>query len=155
MAIPEPDKGKEFKLEHYKYILLQRQALNDNVHKYLTLFQTLITGIAGGGVAIFVGWKELKIDASVARLGIQGLLWLAMILAAFVITSILSSVFTWFDNRREETKLFHQEIGSDYGKPPKWKNIWRWHETYFVLFLVIIMMLIYRFTENQLLPLIR
>lgn len=155
MTTPESDKGKEFKLEHYKYILQQRQALNDNVHKYLALFQTLITGIAAGGMAIFVGWKELKIDATTARLSIKGLLWLAMILATFVMASILSTIFTWFDNRREEIKLLHQEIGPDYGKRPSWKNFWRWHETYFLLFLLVVMVLIYRFTENQLLPLIK
>src|SRR5262249_16935371 len=88
-------KSADFKLEQYKYILQQRQTLNDNVHKYLALFQTLITGIAGAGVAIFVGWKELKIDAAVAVVGIKGLLWLLIILASFVVMSILSTIFSW------------------------------------------------------------
>lgn len=153
--MPKPDKAAEFKLEHYKYMLQQRQALNEHLHKYLALFQTLITAIAGGGVAIFIGWKELKIEAAVARVSVKGLLWLTIILTVFVIASILSTILAWYANRQEEIKLLHQEVSTDYGKPPNWKNFWRWHETYFIVFLLVVIVLIYRFTENQLLPLIK
>jgi hypothetical protein len=48
----------EFKLERYKYILNEIHFLNENIHKYLSLFQTLATAVAGGAAAIFVGWRK-------------------------------------------------------------------------------------------------
>jgi hypothetical protein len=148
-------KSVDFKLEQYKYILQQRQTLNDNVHKYLALFQTLITGIAGAGVAIFVGWKELKIDAAVAVVSIKGLLWLLIILASFVVMSILSTIFSWFDNRKEEVTILNKEIAEGHESPPHWKNFWRWHETYFLVFIIVVVVTIYYFIEFRVLPLVK
>lgn len=148
-------KSVDFKLEKYKYILQQRQALNENIHKYLTLFQTLITGIAGACVAIFAGWKELKIDAAVAITSIRGLMWLLIILALFVVMSILSTVFSWFDNREKEVSLLNSEVSEGYESPPSWKSVWRWHETYFLFFVVVVTATIYFFVEHRVLPLIK
>lgn len=54
--LPVEDKNSrsDFELERYKYILSQIQHLNEGIHKYLSLFQTLTTAIVGGGVALFV-----------------------------------------------------------------------------------------------------
>ena len=79
----EPDRGPDFMLERYKYILQQIHFLNENIHKYLALFQTLATVIVGGGVAIFISWESLNITADVAREGIRGLLGLLVVLALF------------------------------------------------------------------------
>ena len=52
-ATPD-DPAINFKLERYKYILGQINFLNENLHKYLTLFQTLATAIVSAAVAVFV-----------------------------------------------------------------------------------------------------
>ncbi|MFL6214850.1 MAG: hypothetical protein ACJ74J_13280 [Blastocatellia bacterium] len=149
------DKKADYKLERYKYILQQLNALNENAHKYLALYQTLATAIIGGGVLVFVSWKQLKIDAEVARVGIRGLLGLLIILTAFVALSIISGLFSWFDYRREEVELLKKEIGSGFRQPPRLKNLWRWSETYLLLFLVAAIVFIYRFVEHQVIPLIQ
>jgi hypothetical protein len=66
--------SNDFKLERYKYMLQEIHTLNENVHKYLTLFHTLATAIITGGVIIFISWKQLNIGADVARQAVEGLL---------------------------------------------------------------------------------
>jgi hypothetical protein len=149
------DRGHDFKLKRYEFILQEIRALNENIHKYLTLFQTLITAIVGGGVALFVSWKELKINVEIARVGIQGLLGLMIILTLFVVILIVIGMISWFDYRQDEMKLINEVIGSKYRQPPRLGNLWRWHETWLVLFLISVMITIYWFTQSQVLPLIR
>lgn len=151
----DSEKGKEFKLERYKYILQELRSLNEHVYKYLTLFQSLATAIVVGGVGVFVSWQSLKISADVARIGIQGLLGLLIILALFVLISIIAGMFSWVDYRKEEVKLLDEVVTPGYRKAPKLRNFWRWSETYVLLFIIIITITIALFVENQVVPLIR
>jgi hypothetical protein len=128
-------KGKEFKLERYKYILTEIHFLNDNIHKYLTLFQTLATAVVGAGAAVFVSWKKLAIDAETARMTIQALLALLLALAGFVIFLVLAGIFSWLDYRREEVALLDEVIRPGFRSNPSPRNFWRWYETYIVLFI--------------------
>lgn len=149
------DQGNDFKLERYKYILEQIHALNENVHKYLALFQTLATVIIGGGITLFVSWRGLKISADVARTGMQGLLGLLIIIALFVVLSLLGGIFSWLDYRREEVELLNEAVEPGFREPPRAGNFWRWYETYVILFILIIIMLVSIFVETQVVPLIR
>jgi hypothetical protein len=151
----EEDNGKEFKLERYKYILQQIHTLNQNLYRYLSLFQTLATAVVGGGIAIFISHKELKIDAATARVGIHGLLGLLIILATFVVVVMIVGIFSWLDYRQDEVKLLNEAIKPGYRKPPHFRNIWRWHETYFIAFLILMMITITAFVETQVIPLIK
>lgn len=120
--IPGIDKGKDFQLERYKFILQQINNLNENFYKHLTLFQTLATAIIGSGVAILVSWQNLKISAEIARTGIRGLLGLLVILTLFLIIATIISVFSWFDYRKDEVKLLDEVIRTQYRSLPKLKN---------------------------------
>ncbi len=152
---PEPDNGKDFKLERYKYILQELRSLSDRVYKYLTLFQTLTTAIVAGGVAVFVGWKSLKISAEMAIAGIQGLLGLLVILAVFVVISILAGMFSWFDYRREEVRLLDETVRPGYRKAPEWGNWWRWSETHILILVVCVTIIIHVFAQYRVIPLIQ
>jgi hypothetical protein len=134
-GVPDEKKG-DFKLERYKFILQQINSLNESVHKYLTLYQTLATAIVGGIVLIFVSWKQLKIEASVAKAGVEGLLVLFIILTLFILVSLCAGVASWFDYRKEENEVLDDAIAKDYRKAPRLGNLWRWNETYVVLFIV-------------------
>jgi hypothetical protein len=155
MSKEEKNKGGEFKLERYKYVLQQLNSLNENHHKYLTLYQTLATAVIGGGIFIFISWKELKIDAATARLGIRALLGLLALLTLFVLISIVVGIFSWFDYRKEEVDLLRKEVGISFRQPPSLKNFWRWSEVYLVTFLILILISIYTFVEYKLIPLIQ
>lgn len=144
--------GSEFKLERYKYILQQLNALNENIHKYLTLFQALLTAVVGGIVTVFVSWKNLKIEVESARLGIQGLLGLQVLLSLFVVVSIVSGMFSWFDYRNEEVKLLEAAVKSGFRRKPSLRNFWRWYETYMIIFILGATIFIYCFVANNLLP---
>jgi hypothetical protein len=142
----------EFKLERYKYILQQLNTLNENIHKYLALFQALLTAVVGGIVTVFVSWKNLKIEVETARLGIQGLLGLLIILSSFVLVSIVSGVFSWFDYRKEEVKILDDAIRSGFRRKPSLRNFWRWYETYMVIFILGATIFIYCFVTTNVLP---
>lgn len=149
------DLGKDFKLERYKYILNQINALNENLHKYLTLFQTLATAILSAVVAVVVGWPKLGISADVARLGIRSLLGILIILALFVIFSVLSGVFSWMDYRREEVALLDQVVGKGFRDSPKAGNLWRWYETQVVGFILLFVIAVLIFVEGWIMPVIQ
>jgi ABC-type dipeptide/oligopeptide/nickel transport system permease subunit len=150
-SIPEK-KTNDYKLERYKFILQQLNSLNEGTHKYISLFQTLATAVLGVGIAIFAAWKELKIDAATARLGIEAVLGLFTILSVFVTLSIFANAISWFDYRNEEVRLLNAEIGEGFRESPNWKNIWRWNETYFVFLLVVFTFVVWIFTKFWILP---
>lgn len=146
--------GKDFKLERYKYILQELRSLNDYVHKYLALFQSLTTAIVVGGVAVFMSWRSLMISADIARVSIHALLGLVVILSLFIAISIIAGMFSWFDYRNEEVKLLDEVITTGYRKRPKIGNLLRWTETWILLFVIIITVIIVWFVESQVIPLI-
>lgn len=146
-----PKNIDEFKLERYKYILQEIRSLNENTHKYLTLFQTLATLIVGGGVGVFVGWKNLHINADVAIAAINGLLILLIVLALFVITSIVAGIVSWFDYRNEEVELLDQ-VQPGFRKKPSLRNLWRWNETYMMVFVIMVVVFTCVYVESQIIP---
>ena len=149
------DPGKDFNLERYKYILQQLNALNDNLHKYLTLYQTLTTAIISAIVAVLVGWPKLGIGPYVAKLGIRSLVIVLVLLGIFVIVSMLSGVASWMDYRREEVNLLTQAVGPGTRETPKFGNLWRWYETYAVLFVLLSEIAIVYFVESWIMPTIQ
>src|ERR1044072_4102325 len=153
----EPDKQKatEFKLERYKYILQQLNSLNENHHKYVTLFQTLSAAVLGAGVALFVAWRELKIYAQTARVGLRGLFGLFLLLVVFLAASIVVSVISWIDYRKEEVDLLNAEVGVGFRKLPDIRNFWRWPEFYLLISLLAVAIIVYIFLEYGFIPLIK
>jgi magnesium-transporting ATPase (P-type) len=152
--MPTHDDRHDFNLERYKYILAQIQMLNENVYKYITLFQTLATAVLGGMVWVFANWKSLGMNPDAARLAIQALTGLFMLLALFVVILILSGLFSWFDYRKEEVELLNNAAGKDFRRPPSLKNFWRWRETYIVLFIIVIVIVVTNYIQTQVLLLI-
>lgn len=146
---------EDYALERYKYILKEIQALNGNLYRYLTLFQVLASAIIGGGITLFVGWRELHIDASAARAGLYGLLGLLVLVAAFIVLSLIIGILSWVDYRREEVELLDREVGKGLREKPRLRNFWRWYETYVVLFIILTVLAIYFYTVNQIIPLIK
>jgi hypothetical protein len=144
---------QEFYLERYRYILQEIRVLNENIHKYLTLFQTLTTAVTTAGVALFIGRQQLNLTAEVTKTALQGLLGLLVILAAFVVFSIVAGIFSWFDYRSEEVKLL--KIVGIHRNLPKPGNFWRWQETYVILFVLLVMIAIVVYAQSQIIPLIK
>ncbi len=142
-------------MEYYKHILQEIRTLNENIHKFLTLFQTLATFIIGGGIGVFVSWKSLKIGAETARVAVQGSLGLLLLLTFFIILAVIANIISWFDYRKEEVKLLEDIAKPNFRKPPTLQNIWRWFETYILLFMIAITILVFIYVEYQIIPLIK
>jgi hypothetical protein len=151
----EKDQSISFKVERYKFILQEIHSLNENVHRYLTLYQTLATTIIGAGILVFVNWKGFGITPNTAKVGIQALIGMLVILSLFIIIQIIAGIFSWMDYRNEEVKLLDEVVRKGYRSPSKISNLWRWSETYFVLFILAIAVFISIYTETNIIPLIK
>ncbi|MEU8421788.1 hypothetical protein AB0C15_13030 [Micromonospora sp. NPDC048835] len=127
----------QFHLERYRYILQQIQAANENVHRFLSIYQTLATALIGAALAIFVGYSDWGVTAGTARAGILALMWLVTIIAAFTILVVIVGVLTWLDYRKEECQLLSEVLHPEFRSPPKIRNFYRWYETYIVAFIAV------------------
>src|SRR6202035_3550282 len=150
-----PTSSTDFKLERYKYILKEIHFVNENVHKYLSLFQTLATAVVAGGAAVFIAWRKSGIDARTTIITMHGLFGLFTMLAVFLILSVLAGVFSWLDYRREEVQLLSETVRPGFRVAPNPWHFWRWYETYVVLFMLIIVAGAYLFVERVIIPAIK
>ena len=152
---PEPTEKplkNELKMERYKYILQQLQMLNDNSHKYLTLFQTLATFIVGGGTYLFVSWRSFHISPAVARTSMQGLIGLLILMTLFIMVSLASGISSWFDYRKAELQLLDEEVGVGFRNAPRLRDWWRWYEIHMMIFIFLIVLFVVIFVETQIIP---
>lgn len=156
MSIPKNDIEKDklahdYKLERYKFILAEQKRLNEHQNKVLAVFQTLCTAIVGGGVYVFYNWETLGIDSVIAANSIRGLYFLLVIVAIYAILSMIASMMSWFDYRKEEVELLDETVHENYRKQPTMSNLFRWTETYIILFIVISLLFIRYFMVNSIL----
>ncbi|MGW5327407.1 hypothetical protein [Streptomyces sp. NPDC004014] len=126
----------EFALERYRYILQQIHTVNENVYRFLAIYQTLATALVGVALSLFVGYRKWDLEPAVARGGVIGLLSLASVIAAFTITLVVVGAFSWVDYRNEECDITDEMVGIEFRKRPRPGNLFRWYETYIVLFIV-------------------
>ncbi|MFI6076319.1 DUF2157 domain-containing protein [Actinoplanes sp. NPDC051343] len=151
-ADPPGPTPNDFYLERYRFILQQLQAANDNVHRFLAIYQTLATALAGAAVALFVGYHKWNIAPGVARAGIVAVLWIVTLVAAFTLLLLLVGVLTWLDYRREECQLTEEIIGPHFRDPPRPRNFIRWYETYIAGFIVASVALMWLIAYTYFLP---
>lgn len=145
----------DFELERYKYILTEIRALNENLHKYLTLFQSLVTILVGSGVYIFFSFQKKEIAAAHARVGLEGVKYLLLISAAFILLSMISGILAWRDYRKEESELLDKVVAKGFRKMPTFKNFWRWYETWMIVFIFFVTLFLVRYIDYSMLPLVQ
>jgi hypothetical protein len=146
MSSPEPkatapsvvksDAEQQFQLERYKYILQQLHAVNENVYRFLAIYQTLATALVGAGLALFVGYKDWGLAPTTVRAGIVALMWLVTFVAGFTILLVVVGVLSWLDYRHEECAVTDEAVRPGFRQPPQLRNFFRWYETYIVLFIM-------------------
>jgi hypothetical protein len=139
-------------LERYKYILQQLHTLNENVYKLLALYQTLVTTLAGAGLAVFVGYRKWGIDPATAHSGVIGILWLITLVAFFTMLLIIIGILNWLDYRREECELAEQAAYPGFRAPPRVRNLFRWYETYILLFIASSVLFVWIYANRLILP---
>ncbi|MGW6721667.1 hypothetical protein [Streptomyces sp. NPDC054995] len=145
----------EFALERYRYILQQIQAINENAHRFLAIYQTLATALVGAALALFVGYQKWDLSPATARGGVIGLLTLTTVVAAFTSTLIIVGAIAWLDYRNEECDITEEVVGPNFRKRPRPGNLLRWYETYVLLFILVSVITMWVLTGYLLLPAMR
>jgi hypothetical protein len=143
---------KGFALERYRYILQQIHTVNENLYRFLALYQTLATALVGAAVALFVGYRQWGVDAATARRGVIGLLSLTTVVAVFTAVLVTIGAFAWFDYRNEECDLTDSLVHPGFRARPRKGNAFRWYETYVVLFILISVAVMWLLVGLVLLP---
>lgn len=149
---PSYEKTPEFVIERYKYILQQIHTINENVYKFLALFQAIGTALVTAILGLFVSHDKWGIPRDVAHAGVIGLLLLITVSAAFAVLFIIVGVASWIDYRREECELADQFFLRGFRAPPRLRNCLRWYETYITLFIVVATLSLWIFATIYILP---
>jgi hypothetical protein len=150
-----PNAGHDFYLERYKYILQQINNVNENLYKFLAVYQALATAAVGAAIALFVNYKHWGVAPGPARVGVLALLTLESVVAVFTTLLIGAGVLSWLDYRHEECELTDLVVGPGFRSPPRVANFYRWYETYVVAFIVISSVVMWIFAIAFVLPRIK
>lgn len=142
-------------LERYKFILQQIHTVNENVYKTLAIYQTLATALIGAALAIFVGYKKWGIAPQTAQAGVTALVWLLTFVASFAVLLLVTGILSWFDYRREECEFSDRLIEPGFRSPPRIRNLFRWYETYIIIFIVGSTILMWLYARTLIIPAIR
>ncbi|WP_329598071.1 hypothetical protein OIE43_22255 [Streptomyces pseudovenezuelae] len=146
---------KEFALERYRYILQQIHAVNENVHRFLAIYQALATALVGAAIVLFVSYRKWGVAPSTARGGVIGLLVLATVVAAFTCMLIVVGALAWLDYRNEECDITDEVVGLGFRARPRSGNLLRWYETYVLLFILVSVATMWVLAGVFLLPAVR
>lgn len=145
----------QFALERYRYVLQQIQAVNENTHRFLAIYQTLATALVGAALALFVGYRKWEVAPDVARSGVIGLLVLTTMVAAFTATLVAVGAAAWLDYRNEECDITDEMVGPGFRKRPRPGNLLRWYETYVLLFIIFSVILMWILSGILVIPAIK
>ncbi|MFE0249355.1 hypothetical protein ACFWZ0_33785 [[Kitasatospora] papulosa] len=145
----------EFALERYRYILQQIHAVNENAHRFLAIYQTLATALVGAALALFVGYRNWKVPPGTAQSGIIGLLILATMVAAFTATLIIVGAISWLDYRNEECDITDEMVKVGFRQRPRSRNLFRWYETYVLLFILVSIVIMWTLVALVVLPAVK
>lgn len=147
--------SSDFALQRYQFKLQQIHTVNENLYRFLAIYQGLATTLIGGVVALFVGYRRWGISPSTARGGVIGLLLLTTVTAAFTAMLIAVGVLTWLDYRNEECDLTDEVVRPGFRSRPQVGNVLRWYETYMVFFIVLSTAAMWLFALLVILPAMR
>lgn len=139
-------------VERYKYILQQIHTSNENIYRFLAIYQGLTTALVGAALALFVGYRGWHIAASVARAGVIGLLVLTTVVATFTVILILVGILAWLDYRNEECDLTDREVEPGFRARPRTGNFFRWYETYVMAFIIVSILVMWLLASLLILP---
>jgi lysylphosphatidylglycerol synthetase-like protein (DUF2156 family) len=131
----------DYWMERHKFVLEQIQISNEAPYKILTAFQTLETVVATAVVALMVSHRKWQLDLNAAHVS---LLWLSLLFTGIAVVSlalVVVNVANWTHYRREECRVVRQMTGNDLREPPRFRNFYRWSETYIIVLIVLIVVL--------------
>jgi hypothetical protein len=136
----------------YQHILQQIQSVNENVFRFLAIYQALISALAAGQVLLFINHRRWSLSSSVTRISLAGILVLEAIVALFTVLMIVVGILSWLDYRLEECDIADVVVGPGFRKRPSTSNWYRWYETYIILFVLLSLGALWFFVEAWMVP---
>lgn len=127
----EPGSADLFALERYKYLLLQKQHLNDKTFKVLGIYQTLCVALGAGVFVVYSAGENGELTADAARSFILLIGVLFEVASLFAILSLLSGVAAWVSYKVDEIEM-EVGLGMPARPKPRLSDFLRWYETYFI-----------------------
>ncbi|ATO17098.1 hypothetical protein CO540_27345 [Micromonospora sp. WMMA2032] len=138
--------------ERYKFVLQQLHATNENVYRFLAIYQSLATALSTAALALFVGYEKWQIGPAVARAGIRGFLTILTGIALFAALLVVVGTMAWVDYRKEECEILAKYYSPDLRHAPRLRNFYRWYETYVFIFIVASAATIWVLVESIIIP---
>lgn len=124
-------------IERYKYLLAQRQHLNDATFKIASVFQVIFLTLCSAQYALILEVLDKKIKAEFALDASTFLLWVTLLVSAMTVILLIGGMASWLNNRNEESGILEQ-IGQE-GRPAiVLKSVFAWYEIYIIATIVIL-----------------
>ncbi|WEK29130.1 MAG: hypothetical protein P0Y58_19760 [Candidatus Pseudomonas phytovorans] len=127
---------EELKLEKYRYVLAQKQALNEATFKIVAVYQALVLALAAGQYTVVTAYAKAQLKPSWALPSSYMLLGLFIMVSALILALLVGGVLSWKGYRDDESKIEHEVLGVPKAAI-KWRSLLCWYETYLVLFVLI------------------
>lgn len=133
MSTEKDNLSNSLLIERYKYILLNRNQLNNNTFKIITLYQIILFGT----FTAFYNIYQSKLVSSIKKIYCDTLMLLFFLSSLILVMVLLGGILSWLDSRHDEIKILVRV--SDYKKEKiSWQSIFKWYETYITFSILLI-----------------
>lgn len=149
------DIARDLIIERYRFILQQINATNENVYRFLAIYQGLMTTLVGAQILVTLNARHWRLTPSTASASLYGLLALETLIGCFAVMLIAIGTFAWIDYRSEECDLTDDFVGIGFRTRPNRRNMLRWYETYIVIFIALTTFAIWAVGITWMLPAVR
>jgi hypothetical protein len=125
----------DFQLERYKYVLSQKQKLDETTWKVVSMYQSAVFVLGSGIFAVAAASDKAALSRELSFIGLSALYCLFLILSAFSIILLVSGMLSWLAYRRDEDEIMLIAGGTP-KSPVRIVDIFRWYETYVILLML-------------------
>ncbi|MBB1352324.1 MULTISPECIES: hypothetical protein [unclassified Pseudoalteromonas] len=132
------DIEKEIAVERYKFILTKIQHLDESLYKNIGFIAKFTAAIISAIASSILLFKTSKITNEILVLAIDFASYINAFTCLLFILITLANIFSWRDYRKEEIELLDKCGVEIARKPPSFKGLLRWTETWFLIALLII-----------------
>lgn len=137
ILIENNDLKNQMAVERYKFILEKIKFLDTTYNTNFNHVSKIITAVIGFMITVLMVGIEKKFGINTVTIAMELSTLLVGGTAFFFSLLSISSLFSWFDYRKEEVKL-HQQLNINIGREePEWKGLIRWHETHLITLLLL------------------
>ncbi|MFF7063054.1 hypothetical protein [Pseudomonas sp. NPDC008258] len=128
---------EELKLEKYRYVLAQKQALNEATFKIVAVYQALVLALAAGQYTVVTAYDKAQLKPAWALPSSYMLLGLFIMVSVLILALLVGGVLSWKGYRDDESEIEHEVLGVP-KDAIKWRSLLCWYETYLVVFVLVV-----------------